>query len=160
MSALSAALVYTVEFDNVPITAAAQDIVTIAAAAGVPVKIVSWRLEFVPTITSGVPQDVRVQLRSLLRTTAGSGGTAITPAPVNSRLTTAAAGTYTRTVTTPGTAGTVQRAYQPSIIVPFERVFTEDQMPFIAAGTTWALNLETAPGSAYNASLELIVAEF
>ena len=160
MSALSAALLYTVEFDNISITNAAQDILTIAASGSVPIKIVSWSLTFVPTITSGVAQDVRAQIRALLRTTAGSGGTAITPAPLNSRLTTAATGTYTRTVTTPGTASTVLRPYQPSIIYPFEKVFTEDQMPFIAAGTTWALNLEAGLGTAYNASLEMIVAEF
>jgi hypothetical protein len=152
-------LMYRVWFDNVSITNAAQDIMQIAAASGVPVLIHSWKLTFVPTITSGVAQDVRAQIRTLLRAAAGSGGTAVTPSAANPRMTVAAAGTYTRTVTTPGSASTVGNAEQPSIIVPYERVFTADQRIVIPAGDVWAMNLEAGLGSAYNASFEMYVEE-
>jgi hypothetical protein len=153
-------ILYRVFFDSISITNAAQDIIGIAPAAGVPVLIHSWKLTFVPTIVSGVAQDVRGQFRTLQRSTAGSGGTAVTPTPANTRNTLAAQGVYTRTITTVGTPGTVGAAEQVSTIVPYERVFTADQRILIPAGTTlWALNLEAGLGAAYNASLEMYVEE-
>ena len=152
-------ILYLSEFDNVSITNAAQDIFQIIAAAGVPVLVHSWKLTVVPTITSGVAQDVRAQLRTLVRSTAGSGGTAVTPRAVNQRNTLAAQGTYNRTVTTPGTPGNVLSAEQPSIIVPWERVFTADQRILIPAGTNWCVNLEAGLGAAFNASFELYAEE-
>lgn len=152
-------LVYTVAFDNVSITNAAQDIIELVAASGVPILIHSYKLTVVPTITSGVAQDVRAQLRTLVRSTTGSGGSAITPRAANPRNTVAAAGTYTRTVTTPGTAGNVFSAEQPSIIVPYERIFTPDQRILVPGGTRWCLNLEAGLGSALNASFEMYVEE-
>lgn len=152
-------ILYLVEFDNVSITNAPQDIAQIIAAAGVPVLIHSWKLTFAPTITSGVAQDVRAQMRHLIRSTAGSGGSAITPRAVNQRNTLAAQGTYNRTVTTPGTAGNVLSSEQPSIIVPYERVFTADQRILVPGGDNWCMNLEAGLGVAYNASFEMYVEE-
>jgi hypothetical protein len=152
-------LMYKVNFDLVSITNAAQDILEIVAAAGVTILVHAFKLTFVPTITSGVAQDVRAQIRQLVRSTTGSGGTAITPRATNPRNTVAAAGTYTRTVTTPGTAGNVWSAENPSIIVPYERVYTPDQRILVPAGTRWCLNLEAGLGAAYNASLDMDVEE-
>ena len=152
-------LLYKVTADNFSITNAAQDVIEILAAAGVPILIHAIKLTIVPTITSGVAQDVRAQLRTLVRSTAGTGGTAITPRATNQRNTVAAAGTYTRTATTPGTAGNVLGSEQVSIIVPYERIFTPDQRILIPGGVRWALNLENALGAAYNASLEMDVEE-
>jgi hypothetical protein len=149
---------YKVAFDNVAITAAAQDIMEIVAAAGVPILIHAYKFTVVPTITSGVAQDVRAQLRTLVRSTTGTGGVAVTPRATNQRNTLAAAGTYTRTVTTPGTPGNVLGSEQPSIIVPYERVFTAAQRILVPAGTRWCLNLEASMG-ALNASFEMDVEE-
>jgi len=150
---------YIAAFDNISITNAAQDIIQIAAAAAVPILIHSWKLTFVPTITSGVAQDARAQFRQVIRTAAGSGGSAITPAPNNARQTLVAQGTYTRTVTTPGAVTTAYGGEQVSIIVPYERVFTADQRILIPAGKIWSLNLEAGIGAAYNASFEMQVEE-
>lgn len=152
-------LLYKVSFDNVSITNAAQDILEIVAAAAVPVLIHAYKLTVVPTITSGVAQDVRAQLRTLVRSTTGTGGSAITPRATNPRNTVAAAGTYTRTVTTPGTAGNVWGSEQVSIIVPYERIFTPDQRILVPAGTRFCLNLEAALGAVFNASFEMDVEE-
>lgn len=153
-------IVYRVWFDNVSITNVIQDIVTFAAAAAVPIVLHSVKLTFVPTIVSGVAQDARLQLRWLARTTAGSGGVAVTPTAANPRNTLAAAGTYTRTVTTPGTAGTQGNAEEPSVIVPYERIYTPDQRVVIPGGTTLALNLEaTNAALPLNASFEAYVEE-
>lgn len=158
MSGAANGLMYKVTFDAVTITAAAQDIMQIAAAAGVPILIHAMKLTFVPTITSGVAQDQRAQLRTCVRAAAGSGGSAVTPRATNQRNTVAAAGTYTRTVTTPGTVGNILGSEQPSVIVPYERVFTAAQRILIPAGTVWALNLEASLG-AIVASFEMDVEE-
>lgn len=159
MSGAANGLMYTVNFDNVSITDAAQDILELVASGTVGVLIHAFKLTVVPTITSGVAQDVRAQIRQLVRSTTGSGGTALTPRAVNPRMTVAAAGTYTRTVTTPGTAGNVWSAERPSIIVPYERLYAPAQRIFIPAATRWCLNLEAGLGAAYNASFEMHVEE-
>lgn len=159
MSGAANGLMYTINADNFSITNAAQDILEIVAAAAVGILIHSFKLTIVPVITSGVAQDVRAQLRQLVRSTTGSGGSAITPRAVNPRMTVAAQGTYTRTVTTPGTAANVWSSEQPSIIVPYERVFTAAQRIFIPAATRWCLNLEAGLGAAFNASLEMYAEE-
>lgn len=152
-------LMYTASFDNVSITAAAQDIWEFVAAAGVSVLIHSWKVTFVPTIVSGVAQDVRAQLRILERSTTGSGGVAATPRAVNPRNSVAAATTTTRTVTTPGTAGNVKSSDQVSIIVPWERIYTPDQRIPLSGGTRLCLNLEASLGGAFNASSEVYFEE-
>lgn len=159
MSGAANGLMYKVTFDNVSITAAAQDIMEVIAAAGVPILIHAFKLTFVPTITSGVAQDVRAQIRTAVRSTTGSGGAAVTPRATNQRNTVAAAGTYTRTVTTPGTIGNVLGSEQPSIIVPYERIFTAAQRVLVPGGTRWVINLEASLGGAFNASFEMDVEE-
>lgn len=151
MSSAANGLLYTVNFDNVSITNAAQDIWTFTAGTE-SILIHAIRITFVPTITSGVPQDARAQLRQLIRSTAGSGGSAVTPRAQNPRNTVASLATVSRTTTTPGTAGNVMDSDQISIVLPYERVFTPAQRPFIPAATIWSLNLENALGSAFNAS--------
>lgn len=147
-------LMYTASFDNVSVTAVAQDIWEFVCGATVGCLIHAFKITFVPTITSGVAQDVRAQFRQCVRSTTGSGGVAVTPRPVNPRNTVAAATTTTRTVTTPGTVGNVWGAEQPSVIVPYERVFTQDQRIFVPAATRWCLNLEASVG-VLNASGEV-----
>lgn len=145
-------LMYTSQFSGVSITNAAQDIWELVAAAGVSVLVHWIKLTIEPTITSGVAQDVRIRLRLVERSTTGTGGSAVTPAGVNPRNTVAAATTTTRTVTTPGTIGDIKWADAVSIIVPFEHIYTPDMRMPIQGGGRFCLNLEAAPGAAYNAS--------
>jgi hypothetical protein len=160
MSSAANGIMYKVTAENFSLTNAVQDIIEILAAAGVPILIHAWKLTITPTITSGVAQDVRARIQTLFRTTAGTGGSALTPRPANNRNTLAAAGTYTRTVvTTQGTAGNLTGAEQPSIIVPYERVFTQAQRILIPGGQRWCIFLPAALGAVYNASLEVDVEE-
>lgn len=151
-------LMYKVSFDNQTLTTAAHDVIQIIAAAAVPVLIHAVKWTVAPTITSGVAQDVRAQIRWVVESTAGSGGTAVTPRATNQRNTVAAAGTYTRNVTTPGTAGNVLSSELVSVIVPYERIFTPDQRILVPAGTRLALNLEASIGALLN-SFEMDVEE-
>jgi len=156
-------LVYTASFSNVSITNAAQNIWEIIGSASCSVLIHSIRLTVTPTITSGVAQDVRALLNLQRITTTGTGGSAVTPAPTNARNTIAAATTFNRLVTTPGTAGTVLDSENVSIIVPYERIYTPDQrIPIGASGSSTyrlALNLSAGLGASYNASSEIYFEE-
>ena len=156
-------LMYTAQFSNVSVTNAVQDIWQVTAAVTASVLIHSWRVTVVPTITSGVAQDVRINLQILNRSTAGSGGTAVTPVAVNKRNSVSAVSTWTRTVvTTQGTAGNIISGEQVSIIVPYERIYTPDQrvvLPAAASGSYISLFLTTAPGAAYNVSSEVYFEE-
>jgi hypothetical protein len=145
-------LIYTASFENVSITAAAQDIWELVAAAGVSVVVHWWKLTLQPTITSGVAQDERMRLQIVERSTTGTGGSAVTPAGANPRLTTAAATTCTRTVTTPGTIGEVYWADRVSIIVPWELIWTPDTRKPIQGGGRLCLNLAASLSGAFNAS--------
>ena len=156
-------LMYTAQFSNVSVTNAVQDIWQVTAAVTASVLIHSWRVTVVPTITSGVAQDVRINLQILNRSTAGTGGTAVTPVAVNKRNSVSAVSTWTRTVvTTQGTAGNIISGDQVSIIVPYERIYTPDQrvvLPAAASGSYLSLFLTTAPGAAYNVSSEVYFEE-
>lgn len=152
-------LMYTASASNVSLTNVAQNIFEIIAAAGVPVIVHSIRVTITPTIVSGVAQDVRANLNLQRISTTGTGGSAVTPVATNSRNTVAAACTFNRLVTTPGTAGNVLDSENVSIIVPFERVYTPDQRIPIPGGTRLALNLSAGLGAAYNTSFEVYLEE-
>lgn len=153
-------LMYTATFSDVAVTNAVQDVFEMIAAAGVPAIVHSIRLTFVPTIVSGVAQDVRAKLQVVTRTTTGSGGSAVTPAPENPRNSVAAVTTVNRTVvTTQGTLGVVKLADQVSTILPYERIFTPDQRIVIPGGGRLCLFLATALGASYQASGEVYFEE-
>lgn len=152
-------LEYTVKLSQVSVTNAAQNLVEFIAAATASVLIHSIRLEFVPTITSGVAQDVRYQLNLQTITSTGTGGSSVTPQPVNSRNTVAAVTTVNSLVTTPGTLGVVMSSAAPSVIVPYERIFTPDQRIPIPAGKRFAINLGAGLGGTVTMSGEIYFEE-
>ena len=140
-------LFYTASFSAQSLTNAAQNIWEIIPSASVSILIHWWRLEFSPTIVSGVAQDVRPQLAVQTITTTGTGGSSVTPEPTNQRNTVAATCTFNRMVTTPGSAGVVMSAHFPSIIVPWELVYTPDMRMPVDAGKRLALNLAAGIGA-------------
>jgi hypothetical protein len=152
-------LVYTASVDAVSVTNAAQDLLEFVAAAGVPLLIHSIRVTFVPTITSGVAQDVRARLQLQQRSTTGTGGSAVTPRAVSRRNSVAAATTVNSLVTTPGTTGLLWSAEEVSIIVPYERIYTPDQRIPVAGGSRFSIALVAGLGAAYTASMEVYFEE-
>jgi hypothetical protein len=160
MSSAANGVMYTVSASGIALTNAAQDLLEILAAAGVPILLHSYRIAVEGTIVSGVTQDVRARVRTCVRSTAGTGGVAITPRAVNQRNTLAAAGTYTRNVTTPGTIGNILSADQINSLYPLERKFSPAERILIPGGSRLALNLESALGAGVTAwSLEAYVEE-
>lgn len=148
-----AGLSYTAQFENVSISAT-QDIMEITAASGVPLLI--HRIE----LSWGVTAQEICRLQLLRRTTAGSGGSAVTPKPKNTRNTVAAACTVNRNVTTPGSAGDVLWAFQQNLVVPVDELFGLDEIKIeVPGGGRIGLNLASAPAAARNASCTIFFTE-
>jgi len=128
-----------------------QDLWQITASATASILIHSWRVTMLPVITSGVAQDLRFNLQILTRSgTAGTGGTAVTPVPVNKRNTVTATSVWTRNVTAVATAGSIISNDYVSVVVPYERVYTPDQrivLPAAASGSFLSLYMPTPPGA-------------
>lgn len=153
-------LIYTAKAQSVTVTNAAQNLFEFIAAAGTSLLIHSIRIEFVPTITSGVAQDVRAAIAIQTITTTGTGGSAVTPIAEHPRNTVAAVTTVNMLVTTPGTLGVVKSASNPSIIVPFERIYTPDQRIPVTGGGRLAINLAAGLGGSVTMSAEIYFEEF
>lgn len=153
-------LIYTAKQQSVSVTNVAQNLWEIIAAAGVSLLIHSIRIEFVPTIVSGVAQDVRAAVSIQRITTTGTGGSAVTPVAEHPRNSIAAVTTFNGLVTTPGTAGAILSASNPSLIVPFERILTPDQRIPITGGSRLAINLAAGLGATVVMSSEIYFEEF
>lgn len=144
-------LSYSAQFENVSVTAAAQDIFELVCPAGRAAYI--WQID----LTCGVTAQEVGRLQLIKRTTTGSGGAAITPRALNRYNTVASAMTsFTRTVTAPGTGTDVYAARQWNIVVPFEfgpRTPDAAGGILVPAGERIALHIPAALGGARNCSL-------
>lgn len=134
-------LLYTAPFENVSITDAAQDIVFLATSSSVPILIHAVR------ITAGVTTDVRARIQIIRRTTAGSGGTGITPSELFGRNTVSAATTATYARTTVGTGGDVIHAEQWSLLVPFDYTPTPEMRIHVPVSGFIGVNLAAGTGA-------------
>ena len=158
-------LIYTASFQGVTVTNAIQDIFEFIGSANCSTVFHSFRIEFTPTVVSGVAQDVRTNVQIVRRSTTGSGGVAVTPKPENPRNTVAALTTVNRTVvTTQGTNQDILYGGNPSVIVPWERIYTPDQRIVLPASGGSSQNrlcvfLAAAPGASFVTSGEVYFEE-
>ena len=146
-------LMYSAPFENVSFTDAAQDLVFLATSSSVPIIIHAIRL------AAGVTTDVRARIQLIRRSTAGSGGTGITPSALHGRNSVAAATTATYARTTPGTAGNVLHAEQWSLLVPFDWLPTPEFRPQVPVSGFVGLHLVAATGAARVISGSIIFEE-
>jgi hypothetical protein len=139
-------LMYNATFTNVSSGTSSVDIWALETSAAVPILIHEWRM------TSAATVDTRLSLQILRRTTAHTGGTTITPKPLNKRNTVAAAtGAFTFD-TTPGTGGDIIESELWSVLVPFSRIYTPDERTAVGVSSFICLFFATAPGGAVNLS--------
>lgn len=141
---------YSVGFENVAVSTVVDLLEGLTPSGNV---ITIHRIEFSDDATS--LEQLRVQL--LLRSTAGSGGTSVTPrakSPLNSR---ASAVTWNRTVTTPGTAGNaLTQGWRWGQVWNFDYVLGKPQLEIeIPSATRFALALLNAPTASKNFSVEI-----
>lgn len=134
-------LLYSAPFENITVTDAAQDIVFLATSSSVPILVHSIR------VSANVTTDVRARIQILRRTTAGSGGTGITPNAEFGRNSVSAATTATYARNTPGTAGNVIDAETWSLLVPYEFAPTPENRIHVPVSSYIALNLVAGTGA-------------
>lgn len=146
-------LFYSAPFENVSITDAAQDIVFLATSSSVPILIHSIR------VSAGVTSDVRARIQIIRRTTAGSGGSSITPVATHSRNSVSAATTATYARTTVGTAGNVIAAEEWSLLVPYEFLPTPEMRIHVPVSGFIGLNLVAGTGASRVMSGQVIFEE-
>lgn len=147
-------LLYTAAFENISLTDAAQDIIFLATSSAVPIRIHYARF------TASVTTDVRARIQLIRRTTAGSGGTGITPSELIGRNTVSPATTCTYLRTTTGTAGDVVAAEQWSLLVPYEYLPVPEQRPEVAASSYIGFNLAAGTGATRTISGYVTFEEF
>ncbi len=136
-------LMYTVGFENQSVSAI-QDLIEGVTSSACPITI--HRVE----VSSDATALEQLRLQLLLRTTAGSGGSSITPRAKGPKNSVSAASSFNRNVTTPGTAGNpLHHGWRWGQIWNFDYVFGKAELVIeIPASTRFALALLNAPGSA------------
>ena len=146
-------LLYTATLNNTSSGTSVTDVLVLETSATVPILIHEWRM------TSAATVDTRLVAQILRRTTAHTGGTTITPRPLNSRNTLAAATGVFGVDTTPGTAGVIIESELWSVLVPYSRIYTPDERIYVPISGFLALSFTTAPGSAVNLSADVFFEE-
>lgn len=136
-------LEYTAARSNFSSGTAAVDIFTIGTSASVPLILDEVRM------TSASLTDVRLVVRLVRRTSAPTGGTAVTPKPTNPRLSVNAQCTV---LSLPSAVGSLDYAHEAelwSLLVPYHRA----NLGYYVPESSWVcMNLEVAPAAAVNLS--------
>ena len=149
---------YSINFADVSV-AATQDLINITATASMAFKI--HRVELGQrTLTAWESKPVKL-IRFPTTVTAGSGGSAVTPAKLNfgdAAATATSRANDTTPMTTSGTS-TILLARDWEFLNGFLVVFTPDERPVVAINQGVALNLPTAPSGATLASGTILIEE-
>ena len=130
--------IVTAAFRGITLTSdATQDIWELTAAADIPLRLLEFR------ITSSVTTAAALDLALVRRTTAGTGGTAVTETLLGVGTGTIT-GALVTDVETPGILGDVLDAEQWEQLGPYERIYQPEVRIDIPQGGRIALSLETA----------------
>jgi len=151
---------YTARVQNVTVTNAAQNLFEIIAAAATSLLVSAIRIEFVPLIYSGVAQDLRFYLSIASLSSTGTGGVAVMPAAQHPRNTVAAVTTINSLVTSPGIVATVKSASDPSVLTPYDRVFTSEQRYPIVGGGRLGIAITGSLGQSLTMSAQVDFEEY
>ncbi len=153
---------YTIVAKAIAVTAA-QDFLEILAASGKGTFIHEWTVSQSSDVGDSAEEGLVLTCnRGVGSVTSGSGGSTVTPQPIQD-ADTAYGGTVERNNTTIMAAGsgTLEEleAYAWNIRVPFQRVYTPETRPYIAPGNRWTLELETVPADSLTISVTAIIEE-
>ncbi len=151
---------YTVTLPPTAITVATTDLVALAAADDIPIKIRAIRWWQTSDVQDAQDEIITLQVVRG-NTTAGTGGATSTPVAKNPKDA-AAAFTARISDTTAASAGTTTIPYQTGVNVraPFEMIFPEDLMPGTDQGTGFlVLRLGAAPADSLTLAVSVDVWE-
>lgn len=150
---------YYAEFENVAITAA-QDIFEVLAPADAVIKLHSIYLGQSTDVGDAAEEILRLKIQRGAGVTSGSGGSTVTPAPLENGMA-AAGATVEANNTTEISAGTITdlMSLYWNIRVPFEMIFTPETQPVISASDTLVLALMAAPADSITCAGTLVFEE-
>lgn len=142
-------LTYTANVAHQTLTNAAQDLLEGLTSADTPITIHRIELSFA-TIN-----QANTYFALVTRSTAGSGGSAVTPVATQRRNTLGADTAFNRQVTTPGTLGVSMNTWDWNVVAPFDTVFGKPDLEIeIPAATRFSLALLAAVGTlAFSATI-------
>jgi hypothetical protein len=145
---------YTITSDNfsIPNSPASFDIIQIATAATVAVFL-SRAFLFANAVTAAIQR-----VTALRRTSASTGGSAITPNPESGGSSAASCTVLLLPVTTTGTAGAQLDNQQWNEFAPYQFDLTPRGI-LIPAASWYSLFLPANPAAAFNASITLEIVE-
>lgn len=150
--------IYTVQFNDVAITAA-QDLFEIVAASGKPLVLLGYGLSQ-KTDVGDAAEEILTLLFKSGQTTSGSGGSS--PTPVN-QDTSGGAASFTAEAnnTTKASAGTIVTHFPDAWNVrqPLRVILAEPEQIMIAAGRRATLELLNAPADSLTVNGYLLVQE-
>ena len=149
---------YSISFTDVSVSAA-QDLINITATSGMAFKI--HRIELGQrSLTAWESKPLKL-IRLPATVTAGSGGSAVTPAKMNNGDVAATVTARSNDTTPAGTGGTATTlmARDWEFLNGFLVVFTPDERPVIAPSQAVSLNLPTAPSGATLVSGTILIEE-
>ena len=149
---------YTVIFNNVSV-AAVQDLISVTCTANMAIKIHEVAIGQVTATTIG---NLRISLKRMQATvTAGSGGTAYTPVPINfgDAAATATARVNDTTQAISSTGAQIMRADIYNVLNGFLYLPPIEDRIIIKPSQAFVVSLDSAPGSAEIMSCSLVFEE-
>jgi hypothetical protein len=153
--------IYTVEFENVSVTAA-QDFFEISPATNKPCRIIGLTLEQGSDVGDAQEEMLRVSVVRVPATaTSGSGGTAPTPRALDATNQAAGFTAEVNNTTVATTSGTLERLItrQFNIRTGLEMFLPPEMRPQFVNGTLGVVRLHAAPADALSMSGTLFVEE-
>lgn len=153
---------YTCQFNAVAVTVA-QDLFEIIGATGKILRIHSIELEQSTEVGDAQEEQLGITLKyGAGSVTSGSGGSSVTPAKIE-QGDAAASFTCKANNTTKMAAGsgtiTTQRAWTWNVRIPFNKIFTERQMPVIGSADRMTIELVAAPTDSVTMNGTVVVEE-
>ncbi len=151
--------IYTVPFENVAVTAA-QDLLAVVAHSTKQCVLLAYGLSQSTELGDAAEESVRVVIKSG-QTTVGSGGSSVTPTPLDPVGAGASGFTARRNDTTAAVDGTIVNHYPHNwnIRGPLDCILPEQMQIIFGAGRRLTMTLEGAPADSVTMSGYLVIQE-
>ena len=134
--------IYTASFESVAVTAA-QDLFELVAPSDSIVKVHWWTIS--QSSDAGDSESEQLNILVHRGTATGSGGTTVTPSPINVGDA-AFGGTVEANNTTQSAEGTFLDARCFNVMAGIEVIYTPETMPILSPSGLYIVELQGAPG--------------
>jgi len=151
--------IYTVQFNGVAVTAQ-QDLFELVAHASKQCVLLGFSLSQVTEVGDAQEEQVSILVKSG-QTTSGTGGTSVTPVPLDTSNTIASGFTAEANNTTKASTGTISThyTYTWNVRMPFDIILPDTMQLIFGAGKRVTIELATTPADAITMSGFVVVQE-